>query len=149
VKATALLVLCAALLLSGCAALPLGAVGAAAISSGAGSAMRAGTEYTLGGTVYRTFTASPETVHATTLATLQRLGVRMNEEERDENGFVTLRGAAYDRSVTIGLEPVTPVMTRLRMVVRRGITKDRATAAEILAHIERAFQRPALVGVSP
>jgi hypothetical protein len=73
----------------------------------------------------------------------------MNEEERDENGFVTLRGEAYDRSITIGLEPVTPVMTRLRMVVRRGITRDRATAAEILAHIEQAFPRPAVVGVSP
>jgi hypothetical protein len=129
--------------------LPLGAVGAAAVSSGAGTAMRAGTEYTLGGTVYRTFTASPEILHSTTLATLDRLGVRMNVEERDENGFVTLRGEAYDRSITIGLEPVTPVMTRLRMVVRRGITRDRATAAEILAHIEQAFPRPAVVGVSP
>jgi hypothetical protein len=145
----ALRVLCAVVLLQGCAALPLGAVGAAAVSSGAGTAMRAGTEYTLGGTVYRTFTAPPETLHSTTLATLHRLGVRMNEEERDENGFVTLRGEAYDRSITVGLEPVTPVMTRLRMVVRRGITKDRATAAEILAHIERAFPHPAVVGVSP
>jgi hypothetical protein len=51
-------------LTTGCTGLELPALGAAAISAGAGSAVKAGTEYTMTGTAYRTFSLSLENLAA-------------------------------------------------------------------------------------
>lgn len=134
------LVLAAALATSGCAALVLPVVGAAAVSAGAGGAVKAGTEYTMGGTAYRTFTVPVDQVHDVALVTLKRLGIKVHEEERHERGAATIRGRAYDRGVELTLEPVTPSMTQIQLAVRRGLGKDRATASEIIAQMERALE---------
>jgi hypothetical protein len=131
---------------AGCAALPLGAVGAAAISGGASTVARAGTEVTLGGTARRTISLPADAVHDTALATLARIGIKVTGEERDEDGHTVLRGLAYDRSVAVRIEPVTPMMTRFGVTVRHGITRDGATASEILAQLERALDPHAARG---
>ena len=131
---------------SGCAALPLGAIGAAAISGGASTVARAGTEVTLGGTARRTISLSADAVHETALTTLARIGIKVTGEERDDEGHTVLRGRAYDRSVAVKIEPVTPMMTRFGVTVRHGIARDGATAAEILAQLEHALDSPAARG---
>lgn len=76
-----LLAWCAA----GCAAIPLVPLGAAAVSGGANSLTRAGTEMTMGGGVVRTFTLPFDATHAAAYATLERVGVKIREEERTES----------------------------------------------------------------
>jgi hypothetical protein len=137
------LVILVAIVACGCAALPLGALGAAAVSGGASSAMKAGTDMSFGGTVSRTFSAPLEEVHDAALATLQRLGIKTTEEERTEHGHAVVHGEAYGRTVSVAIEPITPVMTRVSLAVRSGLTRDRATAHEILVQTERALEHRA------
>ena len=132
------LLMVVAITASGCVALP--ALGAAALSSGAGSAMKAGTDYTFGGSTARTFSASLQEVHDVTLGTLQRLGVKVTEEEKTSAGLAILRGEAIERTVSVTLEPVTPAMTRVTVGVRAGLGRDRTTATELLAQTERALE---------
>ncbi|MBI2206933.1 MAG: hypothetical protein HYU41_24130 [Candidatus Rokubacteria bacterium] len=130
---------------TGCAAIPLVPLGAAAMSGSANSLTRAGAEMTMGGGVLRTFTLPFDDTHAAAYATLRRLGVKVYEEERTEAGMTIIRGQAYGRAVTMTLEAVTPVMTRVRTDVRAGLVRDRATAAEIVAQTERAIESRASV----
>jgi hypothetical protein len=123
---------------SGCIALP--ALGAAAASGGAGSVVKAGTEYTFGGAAVQTFSAPLYEVHDVALGTLQRLGVIVTEEEKTETGVAVLRGKALERSVSVTLEPVTPAMTRVSVAVRSGLSRDRATATELLTQTARALE---------
>ena len=127
---------------SGCALLALPVVGSA-LSSGAGSVAKFGTERTMGSSA-RTFSASTDDVHETALSTLQRLGVKVLEEERDRDGLMTIHGRAYDRRVTMKIEPVTPVMTRVMLRVRHGWSKDEATATEIVAQVARDVEGQAV-----
>ena len=123
---------------SGCVALP--ALGAAAASGGASTVVKAGTDYTFGGAAARTFSAPLNEVHDVAIGTLQRLGVTVTEEEKTAAGVAVLRGEAFERKVSVTLEPVTPAMTRVTIGVRAGIARDRATAAELLAQTERALE---------
>ena len=129
---------------SGCVMLP--ALGAAAASGGASSVVKAGTEYTFAGAAVQTFSAPLKELHEVTLATLQRLEVAVKEEETTEAGVAVLRGEAFHRSVTITLEPVTPAMTRMTVGVRSGLSRDRATATELLAQMTRALESPLRTG---
>jgi sporulation protein YlmC with PRC-barrel domain len=122
----------------GCAALALPAIGTAAVSAGAGGVVKAGTEYTLGGAATRTFTLSLADLHAVTLDTLRRLEIDVVEEEASADR-VTISGEAVGRRVELRLDRITPVLTQLRLVVRRdAFRKDRATATEIIAQTEHA-----------
>jgi hypothetical protein len=134
-QAVAVLVFAVSVVLgtSGCALLALPMVGSA-LSSGAGSVAKLGTERSLGSSA-RTFSAPTDEVHDTALSTLQRLGVKVLEEERARDGLMTIHGLAYERRVTMKIEPVTPVMTRVTLRVRHGLGKDEPTAAEIVAQI--------------
>lgn len=127
---------------SGCALLALPVVGSA-LSSGAGSVAKLGTEHSMGSSA-RTFSAPTDDVHDTALSTLQRLGVKVLEEERARDGLMTIRALAYERHVTMKIEPVTPMMTRVVLRVRHGLGKDEATAAEIVAQVARDVEGQAV-----
>lgn len=133
----------------GCAALPVSMLGAAALSGGANSVARAGTEYTMGGVARRTVSMPAEEVHDTALATLKRLGIKMTEEERERDGRAVLRGTAYERGVVVTIEPVSPEMTRFGVAVRHGISRDATTAAEVLAQIQKAIDHKSPGAASP
>lgn len=134
---------------AGCAALPVSMLGAAALSGGANSVARAGTEYTMGGVARRTVSMPADDVHDTALATLTRLGIKMTEEERERDGRAILRGKAYERGIVVTIEPVTPQMTRFGVAVRHGISRDGATAAEVLAQIQKAIEHRSPGAASP
>ena len=56
---------------------------------------------------------------------------------------VTTHGVAIDRKFTVKLDPITPALTRMKLVVsQHGIGKDRATAGEIISQVEQRL-RPA------
>ena len=124
------------LTVQGCAALALPALGLAAAQAGAGAAVKAGTEYTSSGTAYRTFTQPLESMHQLTLTTLEELSVKVREDKKTSTGY-TVKAAAKRRKVTVKLEQVTPKLTRVRLVVKRGwFSKDRATTSEIITQLE-------------
>ena len=125
-----------ALTLQGCAAVALPALGLAAAQAGAGAAVKAGTEYTSSGVAYRTFSQPIETIHQFTLTTLEELAVKVQHDDKTDTGY-TVKAVAKRRKVTLKLERVTPKMTSVRLVVKRGwFSKDRATTSEIITQLE-------------
>ena len=106
------------------------------MSGGAGGLVKAGTEYTLAGAAYRTFSASVKDVYEAVHETFHRLEITLSEESF-EGGEVTIRGVTIDRKFSVKLDPITPTLTRMKLTVsQHGIGRDRATAAEIIAQTE-------------
>ena len=133
----ACLLLAAACVVSGCAAIAPAAVGSAALSGGAGGLVKAGTEYGFSGAAYRTFSNPVKEVYEAVHETLQGLQITPTKESFD-GGIVTIHGAGIDRTFSIKLDPITPALTRMKLVVRQnGIGKDRSTAAELISQVEQ------------
>src|SRR5262249_39754309 len=130
----ALSLVAAAFALSGCAAIAPAAVGTAALSGG--GRVKAGTEYGFGGTAYRTFSKPVKDVYEAVHETLQGLEISTKKEAFD-SGIVRIHGVGIDRTFSIKLDPITPTLTRMKLVVRQhGIGKDRSTAAELINQVE-------------
>jgi hypothetical protein len=124
--------------LEGCALFPLAALGGAALNAG-GSAISKGTEYTMGGTAYRTFTSPIADVHGAIVAMFDRTGLHLDRDEGSDDAR-WLVGKAENRTVKIQLTPLTPTLTSMQLVVKQNILlKDRATAAELVEQTERAL----------
>lgn len=116
-----------------------GAVAAAAVGAGAGEVLRAGTEYNLAGTAFRTFTAPVDTLREVTRATLNRMAFTLEREEAMSPGR-RIVASGIGRSIEIELEPLSPAVTRVELLVKRGfLRRDRATASEIITQIELAL----------
>jgi hypothetical protein len=145
-------VLLLALTTSGCiAAAALPAVGMAAMGDAAGSMAKAGIEYTMGGAAYRTFSAPLCDVYTAVVQSLSDLEIDITEDETLEDGGARIVGEALQREISVTLEPLTPALTRLKMVVRKGwFGRDQATATELIDQTTRALAeiRP-IAGASP
>jgi hypothetical protein len=137
---------------SGCAAIGLtgAALGAGAFSAGAGAVVRAGTEITRGGVVYRTFSLPLAELRTALGDTLARMELAVVHDDVDEDGDRRIVAWAREREVEIALQPVTRTVTRLRLVVTEGrFRRDRATATEIVAHTERTLGASAVTEATP
>jgi hypothetical protein len=121
----------------GCAGIELTALGVAALSAGAGGVVKAGTEYTLTGSAYRTFSVSLDELSTAVRSTLTRLQFTVQEAVAEDHEL-SLEAAGIERTVNLRFTPISPAMTRLKVVVRQDlIRRDRATASELLAQIDR------------
>ena len=139
---TVALLIAVSVLLSGCAALGLtvASVGVSAFTGGAREAVHAGTEYANGGVLYRTFSLSLPDLRIALGDTLARMEMAVVEDEVRKD-YRSIEARAHDRRIRIRLEPVTRTVTRVRMVVPDGLfSKDRATASEIVAQLERTVE---------
>ena len=125
----ALLVMVSSLALGGCAA-----VGITALGIG----MATGVSHTLGGMVYKTFTASQSQVKRATHGALGRMQVKVVKTERDGSSE-TINAKAGDRDIDIVLEALTPNTTRMKVTARQngGLLTDGATATEVILQTER------------
>jgi hypothetical protein len=131
----------ALLSLGGCAALGItgGAVAVAAVGAGAGEVLRVGTEYSLTGTALRTFTASVEDMQEAIRSTLSRMAFTLESEEEMSPGR-RIVAIGIGRTIEIELEPLSPAVTRVELLVKRSfLRRDRATASEIITQIELAI----------
>jgi hypothetical protein len=136
----ACVVLLAALagLATGCTGVELPALGAAALSAGVGNAVRAGTEYTLGGTAYRTFTLSLEDLAAVVRRTLDRMELPVTEAAA-HGERLELTAEGINRTLRLTFTPISPSLTRLGITVKQGLVRrDRATASEIVTQVEQS-----------
>lgn len=123
-------VLLAAPLFSGCEPVTL-----TAASLGAS----AGLSHTLGGIVYRTFTAPMTTVEKASVRALKDMGIEVTGKETNEEGERVITATAKNRQIQIYLEPLTKRTTRLRATARDGLLQDGATATEIVLQTERVL----------
>lgn len=128
-------------LATGCTGIELPALGAAALSAGVGNAVRAGTEYTVGGTAYRTFTLSLEDLAAVVRGALERMDLPITEATAEDARLVFV-AEGIDRTLRLTFTPISPSLTRLGITVKQGLVRrDRATASEIVAQVEQAATR--------
>lgn len=123
--------LAAAWLLGGCAPVAITALGVG---------MATGVSHTLGGMVYKTFTAPQANVKKATMTALNRMQIQVKQARRDGSSEV-ISARAGDRDVEIELEALTPNTTRMLVTARKdsGILSDGATATEIILQTERVF----------
>jgi hypothetical protein len=123
----------------------------AAVSGGASGVARMGVDMTAGGAALRTFGAPLADVHAAVRQSFCDLALPISEDVVLEDGTVRLTAEARDREIRVRLEPVTPALTRLRLVVGQGLLgRDRATATALVEQASRALDgvRPAAVSAS-
>lgn len=129
-KKTILVVLAlSSLSLGGCAAVALTALGVG---------MATGVGHTLGGMVYKTFTAPQAQVRRATHGALQRMQVKVVKARRT-GSTETILAKAGDRDIDIELEALTPATTRMKVTATQdgGILRDGATATEVILQTER------------
>lgn len=129
-KTTAVAVLALSCLsLGGCAAIGLTALGVG---------MATGVGHTLGGMVYKTFTAPQGQVRRAAQGALGRMQVKVVKTDR-EGSTETILAKAGDRDINIVLEALTPNTTRMKVVARQngGLLTDGATATEVILQTEK------------
>lgn len=119
------------------ASVPLGGCAAVALTA-LGVGMATGVGHTLGGMVYKTFTAPQAQVKRATLGALQRMQVKVVKSER-KGSTETIIGKASDREIEIELEALTPATTRMKVTAKQdsGILRDGATATEVILQTEK------------
>jgi len=133
------LLLCLLLLpLAGCEPLALSLLG-----TGAASALR----YSVwDGVTHRTFTAPASEVKQSTLAALERMGIKHESTLPYDYGEIIVANT-QTREIQIELEPISERATRVRIAAKNGtFWYDNATAAEIVAQTERFLAESASRG---
>jgi hypothetical protein len=113
--------------LAACAPMALTAVGV-------GSA--AGVQHTMGGITYRTFTVPLPQVRSAAIASLNRMGIKVDSRDKSEAGEI-IKASANGRNIEIEFDALTPNTTRMRTMVRNGLFMDASTGAEIIIQTER------------
>ncbi len=97
-----------------------------------------GVQHTLNGVTYKTFTAPLPRVRSATLASLNRMGIKVASREKTKEGEV-IKASATERAIEIELDALSANTTRMRTVVRNGLFMDSATATEIILQTERSL----------
>jgi len=108
-----------------------------AASLGAG----VGVSHTLGGIIYRTFTAPIKTVENGSVEAMRDMGVKVVSRSTNKMGERVINATAKDRDIEVLLEPLTPRTTRMRVIASNGLLKDSATAQEIMLQTERVLSK--------
>ena len=108
-----------------------------AASLGAG----VGVSHTLGGIIYRTFTAPMKTVENGSVVAMRDMGVKVVSRSTNDVGERVITATAKDREIEVLLEPLTPRTTRMRVIASNGLLKDSATAQEIMLQTERVLSK--------
>jgi hypothetical protein len=100
--------------------------------------MATGVGHTLGGMVYKTFTAPQAQVKRAAQGALGRMQVKVVKVQRDGSSE-TIYAKAGDRDIDIVLEALTPNTTRMKVTAKQngGVLTDSATATEVILQTEK------------
>ncbi len=103
-----------------------------------GVGMATGVSHTLGGMVYKTFTAPQAQVKRASISALHRMRIKVLQAKRDGT-TETITAHAADRDIEIELEALTPATTRMLVTAKEdgGFLRDGATATEIILQTEK------------
>ena len=92
-------------------------------------------------TAYKTETYPLKNVYRASMQALRVMAIRVHAVDRKEPE-ITIKAAAGKRKVTLILETITPVTTRVTTNVSRSlILSDKATAEEIIRQMSLALQK--------
>jgi hypothetical protein len=124
-------------------------IGLAVATATAGVGMGAGLEHTVNGIVFKTFSASANDVRFATLKTLDYMGMPVTADEQTDTGW-RMSATAFDRTIDIEFERLTPYATRMRVVANEGwiFFKDSATATEIILQTAQTLEDSAPANAS-
>ncbi|HEX7971803.1 MAG TPA: DUF3568 family protein [Thiobacillus sp.] len=100
-----------------------------------------GISHTLGGIIYKTFTAPLKTVEEGSIVAMRDMGVKVISRSTNKEGERVINATAKDREIEVVLEPLTPRTTRMRVIASNGLLKDSATAQEIMLQTDRVLSR--------
>lgn len=92
--------------------------------------------HTLNGIAYRTFTLPATNVKSGVMVAMSRMNFKVLST-RKSGTTETIVASAKDRDITIELESLSAMSTRMRSVVKEGMFYDSATAMEIILQTER------------
>jgi len=106
-----------------------------AASIGAG----VGVNHTLGGMIYKTFTAPMQSVETATVRAMGDMGIKVDSRATNEKGERVILATANQRDIEVRLEPLTTRTTQMRAIASEGVLKDSATATEIVLQTERVL----------
>lgn len=94
--------------------------------------------HTMNGIAYRTFTLPAANVKSGVMVAMTRMNYKVLSSRK--NGTTeTIVATAKDRDITIELESLSAMSTRMRSVVKEGMFYDSATSMEIILQTERVL----------
>lgn len=117
-----------------------GCVPVALTAAGVGGSVMA--THQLGGVTFRTFSEPLPRVREAVLEALRRMGIGSEQPAGWPDELIHARTG--DRVIEIELEAVTPMTTRMKVVVRKdgGLLVDAATALEIINQTAKLLPAP-------
>jgi hypothetical protein len=82
-----------------------------------------------------------DTMNRASLVTLKRMGFKLGEQSRDEDGDRKIQAEADDLNITVKLKKITSKCTKIKVTARKNVViRDKATAAEIILQTERTAE---------
>ncbi|MCJ7663983.1 MAG: DUF3568 domain-containing protein [Desulfobacterales bacterium] len=82
-----------------------------------------------------------DTMNRASLLTLKRMGFKLGDQSKEEDGGRKIKATAEDLNITIKLKRVTSKCTKIKVTARKdAVMRDKATAAEIILQTEKTAE---------
>jgi hypothetical protein len=82
-----------------------------------------------------------DTMNRASLLTLKRMGFKLGEQSKDEDGDRKIKANAEDLNIIIKLKKITQKCTKIKVTARKNVViRDKATAAEIILQTEKTAE---------
>lgn len=82
-----------------------------------------------------------DTMNRASLVTLKRMGFKLGEQSKDEDGDRKILAGTEELNIIVKLKKVTPKCTKIKVTARKNVViRDKATAAEIILQTERTAE---------
>ncbi len=79
-----------------------------------------------------------DTMNRASLVTLKRMGFKLGEQFKDEDGDRKILAETEELNVTVKLKKVTPKCTKIKVSAKKSVVmRDKATASEIILQTEK------------
>jgi Protein of unknown function (DUF3568) len=79
-----------------------------------------------------------DTMNRASVVTLKRMGFRLGEQFKDEDGDRKILAETEELNVTVKLKKVTPKCTKIKVTAKKSVVmRDKATASEIILQTEK------------
>ncbi len=82
-----------------------------------------------------------DTMNRASLVTLKRMGFKLGEQSKDEDGDRKIKADSEDLNIIVKLKKVTHKCTKIKVTARKNVViRDKATAAEIILQTEKTAE---------
>ena len=82
-----------------------------------------------------------DTMNKASLLTLKRMGFKLGEQSKDDDGDRKIKAETEELNVTVKLKKVTAKCTKIKVTAKKNVVvRDKATAAEIIMQTEKTAE---------